>query len=86
MRSTQFTTGSPDIHTDILIVGGGTGGCAAAMSATSMGMHVIMTEPTDWIGGQLTSQTVPPDEHLAARDGSVHTATASGSTIGTTTL
>ena len=63
MPSTQSTTGSPDIHTDILIVGGGTGGCAAAMSATSMGMHVIMTEPTDWIGGQLTSQTVPPDEH-----------------------
>lgn len=22
-----------------------------------------MTEPTDWIGGQLTSQCVPPDEH-----------------------
>lgn len=22
-----------------------------------------MTEPTDWIGGQLTSQAVPPDEH-----------------------
>src|SRR5690606_16996148 len=24
---------------------------------------VIMTEETDWIGGQLTSQAVPPDEH-----------------------
>ena len=22
-----------------------------------------MTEPTDWIGGQLTQQAVPPDEH-----------------------
>lgn len=22
-----------------------------------------MTEPTDWVGGQLTSQAVPPDEH-----------------------
>jgi len=39
---------------DILIVGGGVGGCAAAMVATSMGKRVIMTEPTDWIGGQLT--------------------------------
>lgn len=48
---------------DILIVGGGTGGCAAAMAATSMGLRVIMTEPYDWIGGQLTSQAVPPDEH-----------------------
>jgi hypothetical protein len=33
------------------------------MAATSMGMHVIMADPTDWIGGQVTSQTVPPDEH-----------------------
>lgn len=48
---------------DILIVGGGTGGCAAAMAATSMGMTVIMTERYPWIGGQLTSQAVPPDEH-----------------------
>ena len=48
---------------DVLIVGGGTGGCAAALAATSMGMKVIMTEPYAWIGGQLTSQGVPPDEH-----------------------
>ncbi|MBN1935414.1 MAG: FAD-dependent oxidoreductase [Anaerolineae bacterium] len=50
-------------QTDILIVGGGVGGCAAAMAATSMGFHVTLTEPTDWIGGQLTAQAVPPDEH-----------------------
>lgn len=48
---------------DILVVGGGTGGCAAAMAAASMGRRVVMTEETDWIGGQLTSQAVPPDEH-----------------------
>ena len=48
---------------DILIVGGGTGGCAAAMAACSLGYRVIMTEETDWVGGQLTSQAVPPDEH-----------------------
>ena len=52
-----------DQHTDILIVGGSTGGCAAAMAATSLGYRVTMTEVTDWIGGQLTSQAVPPDEH-----------------------
>ena len=48
---------------DILIVGGGTGGCAAALGASSLGHKVIMTEETDWIGGQLTAQAVPPDEH-----------------------
>lgn len=50
-------------HTDILIVGGGTGGCAAAMAAAALGRRVILTEETDWLGGQLTSQAVPPDEH-----------------------
>ena len=50
-------------QTDILIVGGGVGGCAAAMAATSLGNRVVMTEQTSWIGGQLTSQAVPPDEH-----------------------
>ncbi len=54
---------SQDGKTDILIVGGGVGGCAAAMAATSLGRRVVVTEQTDWVGGQLTSQTVPPDEH-----------------------
>src|SRR5512140_3299114 len=27
------------------------------------GMRVVLAEETDWIGGQLTSQAVPPDEH-----------------------
>jgi hypothetical protein len=50
-------------ETDVLIVGGGTGGCAAAMAAASLGKRVILTEETDWIGGQLTQQAVPPDEN-----------------------
>ena len=50
-------------RTDILIVGGGLGGVAAALSALRLGQKVILIEPTDWIGGQLTAQAVPPDEH-----------------------
>jgi hypothetical protein len=50
-------------HVDLLIVGGGTGGCAAAIAAAELGCRVILTESTAWIGGQLTSQAVPPDEH-----------------------
>jgi hypothetical protein len=53
----------PEQHADILIVGGSIGGCAAALAATAMGYRVILTEETRWIGGQLTSQAVPPDEH-----------------------
>ncbi len=52
-----------ETNCDILVVGGGTGGCAAAMAACSMGFKVVMTEETDWVGGQLTAQAVPPDEH-----------------------
>lgn len=48
---------------DLVIVGGGLGGCAAALSACAKGLRVLLTEETDWIGGQVTSQGVPPDEH-----------------------
>lgn len=51
------------MQADVVIIGGGTGGCAAALAAAKTGRTVIMTEATDWIGGQLTSQAVPPDEH-----------------------
>ncbi len=46
-----------------MIIGGGLGGCAAAIAALRNGLKIVMTEETDWIGGQLTSQGVPPDEH-----------------------
>ncbi|GAA1504044.1 hypothetical protein BJ978_000328 [Agromyces terreus] len=49
--------------TEILIVGGGVGGVAAALSALQQGSRVFLTEETDWLGGQLSSQMVPPDEH-----------------------
>ncbi len=48
---------------DVLIVGGGVGGIAAARAAVRMGKRVLLTEESDWLGGQLTSQAVPPDEH-----------------------
>ncbi|MDE2125613.1 MAG: FAD-dependent oxidoreductase [Armatimonadetes bacterium] len=47
----------------VLIVGGGVGGCAASLAASRHGLRVVMTEETAWIGGQLTNQAVPPDEH-----------------------
>lgn len=52
-----------EYRADIVIIGGGLGGCAAAIAALRAGKRVVMTEPTDWIGGQLTQQAVPPDEH-----------------------
>ncbi|MDD5367820.1 MAG: FAD-dependent oxidoreductase [Anaerolineaceae bacterium] len=52
-----------ETSTQILIVGGGLGGVAAALSALRMGRQVILVEETDWLGGQMTAQAVPPDEH-----------------------
>ena len=52
-----------ELRCDVAVIGGGTGGCAAALAALRNGMSVVMTEETDWIGGQFTSQCVPPDEH-----------------------
>jgi glycine/D-amino acid oxidase-like deaminating enzyme len=51
------------MRADVLVVGGGLGGVAAALGALRAGRSVILTEEYDWLGGQLTSQAVPPDEH-----------------------
>ena len=48
---------------DVLVAGGGLGGVAAALALADSGLDVVLAEPTAWIGGQLTSQGVPPDEH-----------------------
>ncbi|MFP4339272.1 MAG: FAD-dependent oxidoreductase [Cyclobacteriaceae bacterium] len=52
-----------EYQADLIIAGGGIGGFAAALSALRNGLQVILTEETNWIGGQLTQQGVPPDEH-----------------------
>jgi hypothetical protein len=52
-----------ELSADIVICGGGLGGCAAALAALRNNLNVILTEETDWIGGQLSQQGVPPDEH-----------------------
>ncbi len=49
---------------DVLVVGGGLGGVAAAEAAARRGFSVVIVEPTRMLGGQLTSQLVPvPDEN-----------------------
>jgi len=51
------------LHADLIIAGGGLGGCASALAALRNNLSVILTEETDWMGGQITQQGVPPDEH-----------------------
>jgi hypothetical protein len=52
-----------ELAADLVIIGGGVGGCAAALAAARNGLRVILTEETDWIGGQFTAQAIPPDEN-----------------------
>ena len=61
IRSLSIKGRPLDAH--VVIIGGGVGGCAAALAVARSGYKVILTEETDWIGGQLTQQAVPPDEH-----------------------
>ena len=64
-----FDCGEPgrsaeDRSCDVLVVGGGTGGFAAALAAARARRTVYLLEETDWIGGQLTAQGVCAlDEH-----------------------
>lgn len=52
-----------ELHADVLVVGGGLGGFAAAHAAAELGARVVLTEGDRWLGGQLTAQATPPDEH-----------------------
>ncbi|KAJ4127706.1 hypothetical protein NW768_007978 [Fusarium equiseti] len=62
-QTAHLQTRPKSFSTDILIVGGGLGGVAAALGALRRGKRVFLTEEYEWLGGQLTSQAVPPDEH-----------------------
>lgn len=52
------------MKTSVLICGGGVSAVAAALALAEMGVDCTIIEETDWIGGQLTSQSVPSDEHI----------------------
>ena len=54
---------------DILVVGGGLSGSAAAYEALLAGRVVCLTEITDWVGGQISAQgTSALDERKTQRD------------------
>ncbi|HEY9887182.1 MAG TPA: FAD-dependent oxidoreductase, partial [Candidatus Obscuribacterales bacterium] len=56
------------VECDLLIVGGGLSGTAAAYQALKDGHVVCLTELTDWVGGQISSQgTTALDESRRQR-------------------
>lgn len=64
VRKSSLADGTEELTADVVIAGGGLGGFAAAMASLRNNQSVILTEETDWIGGQITQQGVPPDEHM----------------------
>ncbi|ACQ78459.1 FAD dependent oxidoreductase [Beutenbergia cavernae DSM 12333] len=57
-----------ELRADVAVIGGGLGGVSAALAALQAGRRVVITDPTRWLGGQLTSQLVPSDEHRYIED------------------
>lgn len=65
------TAPTPDqtVECDLLVVGGGLSGTAAAYEALLSGSTVCLTEITDWVGGQISSQgTSALDERQTQRE------------------
>jgi hypothetical protein len=46
------------IDTDVLVVGGGTGGIGAALQSARLGARTIVAESTPWLGGMLSAAGV----------------------------
>jgi NADPH-dependent 2,4-dienoyl-CoA reductase/sulfur reductase-like enzyme len=56
------------LKTEVLVVGGGAGGTAAAIQAARRGVQTILVSEFDWLGGMLTSAgvTAPDGNELEA--------------------
>jgi hypothetical protein len=51
--------GTETLQFDVVIAGGSTAAFAAAIASAESGARTALLEPTDWVGGQLTSSGVP---------------------------
>jgi hypothetical protein len=62
----EYTSAQQTITTNVLVVGGGTGGTAAGIQCARMGVSTIIAEEGPWLGGMLSSAGV------SATDGNHH--------------
>ncbi|MEB3281068.1 MAG: FAD-dependent oxidoreductase [Lyngbya sp.] len=66
--TTPPPTSDQEVSCDLLVIGGGLAGSATAYEALLAGRTVCMTEITDWVGGQISSQgTSALDERATQR-------------------
>jgi hypothetical protein len=57
------------LRPDVAVIGASLGGVLAAWRAAEAGATVLLAAEHPWIGGQMTAQAVPPDEHPAVEQG-----------------
>jgi hypothetical protein len=69
MNLSAATRAPRTLRAEIAVVGASLGGVMAAVQACKQGRSVVLLAEHDWLGGQLTAQAVPPDEHRAIERG-----------------
>ena len=42
-------------HVPVLVLGGGSGGCSAALQSARSGVDTLLVTPGPWVGGMITS-------------------------------
>ncbi len=47
-----------NLHTQVLVIGGGTGGTAAGIQSARLGVKTIIAEPSAWLGGMISAAGV----------------------------
>src|SRR5687767_9381150 len=56
--SVQIIHAQKILKTDVLIIGGGTGGTAAGIQSARSGAKTIVAESTEWLGGMISAAGV----------------------------
>ena len=57
---------------DVIVAGAGTGGIAAAIQAASMGVNVLVVEPSGMLGGQAIAAGVPNMDDLSSQASGIY--------------
>ena len=57
---------------DVVVAGGGMGGTGAAIQASRMGMHVLVVEPSNMLGGQATAAGVSTMDDMSGIESGVY--------------
>jgi hypothetical protein len=55
---TKVSLFAQTLQTEVLVIGGGASGVSAGIQAGRLGVKTIITEPTTWLGGMITSAGV----------------------------